>query len=732
MEDPGDSGGGTGAADAVPPEEVAAICEGRHGDPFAILGPHLRGGRRVVRAFVPGAEQLEALDEQGGLLGALACLDPRGFFSGPVAGSGPYRLRARRAGAEWCFHDPYAFWPSLGPLDLHLFAEGTHRELGRVFGAQPMTLAGVEGVRFAVWAPNARRVSVVGPFNHWDGRRHPMRLRREAGVWEIFLPGLGPGEVYVYEILGADGHLLPLKADPVGRFAERPPGRGSVVVAPLPPPPARSGIPAGPEAPVSIYEVHAGSWMRGEGDRRLDWDELAERLPPYAADLGFTHIELLPVTEHPFDGSWGYQPIGLFAPVSRLGTPEGFARFVKAAHRAGLGVILDWVPSHFPADAHGPARFDGTALYEHADPREGWHPDWNTLVVNLGRNEVRSHLLSSALHWLRDAGCDGLRVDAVASMLYRDYSRKPGDWVPNIHGGRENLEAIGFLRALNAALRETLPDAVTIAEESTAWPGVSAPPEQGGLGFSYKWNMGWMNDTLAYFRQDPVHRSWHHRRITFGLLYAFSERFVLPLSHDEVVHGKGSLLGKMPGDAWQRFANLRALFGLMWGHPGKKLLFMGGEFAQAREWNHDTSLDWHLLADPSHRGVQSWVRDLNRLYRAEPALHRRDCRADGFRWAVVEDAGASVFAWLRFAEDADPPLLVVLNLTPVPRHGYRIGVPRPGFWAEALNSDAAEYGGSGMGNLGGVASTPQPMHGMADSLSLTLPPLSALFLRWRG
>jgi 1,4-alpha-glucan branching enzyme len=713
-------------------EAIAAVCEGRCGDPFAILGPHRVGGRRVVRAFVPGAESLAAIGEDGAQLGTLELLDPRGFFAGPVEGDSPYRLRARRGEAEWTFDDPYAFWPSLGPLDLHLFAEGTHRELGRVFGAQPMIQAGVEGVRFAVWAPNARRVSVVGPFNHWDGRRHPMRLRREAGVWEIFLPGLGPGEIYVFEILGADGHLLPLKADPVGRFAERAPATGSIVVPALPAPPARSGIPAAPDAPVSIYEVHAGSWMRGEGNRRLDWDELAERLPAYAADLGFTHIELLPVTEHPFEGSWGYQPIGLFAPVSRLGTPEGFARFVKAAHRAGLGVILDWVPSHFPADAHGPARFDGTALYEHADPREGWHPDWNTLVFNLGRNEVRSHLVSSALHWLRDVGCDGLRVDAVASMLYRDYSRKPGEWVPNIHGGRENLEAIGFLRALNAAVREVVPDAVTIAEESTAWPGVSASPEQGGLGFHYKWNMGWMNDTLAYFRQDPVHRSWHHNRITFGLLYAFSERFVLPLSHDEVVHGKGSLLAKMPGDDWQRFANLRALFGLMWGHPGKKLLFMGGEFAQAREWNHDISLDWHLLADPRHRGVQAWVRDLNRLYRGEPALHRRDCRGDGFRWAVVEDAGASVFAWLRFGEEGDAPVLVVLNLTPVPRHGYRIGVPRAGFWAEALNSDATAYGGSGMGNLGGVASTPQPMHGMADSVSLTLPPLSALFLRWRG
>jgi 1,4-alpha-glucan branching enzyme len=713
-------------------EDIAALCEGRHGDPFAVLGPHREGGQRVVRAFVPGAEGVEALSPAGEVLGTLACLDPRGLFAGPVAGEGPYRLRARRGEVEWCFHDPYAFWPSLGPLDLHLFAEGTHRELGRVLGAQPMTIAGVEGVRFAVWAPNARRVSVVGPFNHWDGRRHPMRLRREAGVWEIFLPGLSPGEPYFYEILGAEGHLLPLKADPVGRFAERPPFTGSVVAAPLPPPPPRSGIPAGPEAPLAIYEVHALSWQRGEGGRHLSWDELAERLLPYVADLGFTHIELLPITEHPFEGSWGYQPVGLFAPTARLGPPEAFARFVAAAHRAGIGVILDWVPGHFPADPHGPARFDGTCLYEHADPREGWHPDWHTLITNLGRNEVRAHLLSSALHWLRDFGCDGLRVDAVASLLYRDYSRRPGEWVPNIHGGRENLEAIAFLRALNGTLRALLPDAIAIAEESTAWPGVTAAPEAGGLGFSYKWNMGWMNDTLAYMRQDPVHRSWHHQRITFGLLYAFSERFVLPLSHDEVVHGKGSLLAKMPGDEWQRFANLRALFGLMWGHPGKKLLFMGGEFAQRAEWNHDATLEWHLLSDPPHRGVQAWVRDLNRLYRSEPALHRRDCHPEGFRWAVVEDAAHSVFAWFRFGEAEDPPVLVVLNLTPVPRQGYRIGVPRPGFWAEVLNSDATAYGGSGMGNLGGLPSMPQPMHGYPDSLCLTLPPLSALFLRWQG
>jgi 1,4-alpha-glucan branching enzyme len=492
--------------------------------------------------------------------------------------------------------------------------------------------------------------------------------------------------------------------------------------------PRRGGPPLAADAPVSIYEVHAGSWARGEGGRMLSWDELATRLIPHARGLGFTHLELLPVTEFPFDGSWGYQPTGLFAPTSRFGPPEAFQRFVDAAHVAGLGVIVDWVPAHFPSDAHGLVRFDGTCLYEHQDPREGFHHDWNTLIYNFGRHEVRGFLIASALRWLRDFGCDGLRVDAVASLLYRDYSRKPGEWIPNVHGGRENLEAIAFLQELNEAVAEHAPWAAMIAEESTAWPGVTAPTAAGGLGFTFKWNMGWMNDTLAYMAKEPVHRRWHHDWLTFGLLYAFSERFVLPLSHDEVVHGKRSLLGRMPGDTWQRFANLRAYLGFMWGHPGKKLLFMGGELGQPDEWNHDVSLPWHLRDDPLHDGVTRWVGDLNALLRETPALFRNDARPEGFTWSVVDDRDNSVIAFVRHGGLGDPPVLVISNFTPVPRHGYRVGVPRGGFWAERLNSDAAVYGGSGLGNGGGVMADDVPEKGFTHRLSLTVPPLATLFL----
>jgi 1,4-alpha-glucan branching enzyme len=555
-----------------------------------------------------------------------------------------------------------------------------------------------------------------------------MRLRIEAGVWELFIPGLGPGARYKYELIGADGTLLPLKADPCAGQAEHPPATASIVPAPLPPHPRMPGPPLAADAPVSIYEVHLGSWMRGEGGRALTWDELAERLVPYARGLGFTHLELLPITEFPFDGSWGYQPIGMFAPTSRFGPPEGFRRFVDRAHEAGLGVILDWVPAHFPTDAHGLARFDGTHLYEHADPREGFHQDWRTLIYNLGRHEVRGFLIASALTWLRDFGCDGLRVDAVASLLYRDYSRKAGEWVPNIHGGRENLEAIGFLRELNEAVAEHAPWASVIAEESTAWPGVTTPVAEGGLGFGFKWNMGWMNDTLAYVSRDPVHRRWHHDKLTFGLLYAFSERFVLPLSHDEVVHGKRSLLGRMPGDSWQRFATLRAYFGFMWGHPGKKLLFMGGELAQPDEWNHAASLPWHLLGDPLHAGVSAWVRDLNALLAATPALYRNDASPEGFSWSVVDDRDHSTYAFCRYGRGNDAPALVISNFTPVPRPGYRIGVPCGGFWAERLNSDSALYGGSNLGNAGGVPAEAVPAHGHAQSIVITLPPLATLIL----
>jgi 1,4-alpha-glucan branching enzyme len=710
-------------------QAFAALAEGRHGDPFAWLGRH----GKVVRAFLPGARAVSVVTRAGAPLGALHALEPGGAFAGEIDDATDYRLRITWPEAEQETEDPYAFPPLLGALDLHLIAEGRHRELGRVLGAHAMEIAGVPGVRFAVWAPNARRVSVVGDFNGWNGLRHPMRLRIEAGVWEIFIPRLAPGARYKYELLGPDGALLPQKADPCGGQAERPPATASVVPQPPAPMPERIGGPSqAPDAPISIYEVHALSWMRREDGTSLDWDELGDRLVPYAAGLGFTHIELLPITEHPFEGSWGYQPVGLFAPTARLGPPEACRRFVARAHAAGLGVIIDWVPAHFPTDAHGLGRFDGTALYEHADPREGFHRDWSTLIYNVGRNEVRGFLIASALHWLRDVGCDGLRVDAVASMLYRDYSRQPGEWVPNVHGGRENLEAVAFFRELNEAVAEHAPWASVMAEESTAWPGVSAPVAEGGLGFGYKWNMGWMHDTLHYMARDPIHRTHHHDEMTFGLVYAFSERFVLPLSHDEVVHGKGSLLGRMPGDRWQRFANLRAYLGFMWAHPGKKLLFMGGEIAQAREWNHDAQIDWPLLDDPMHAGTQLLVRDLNQALRATPALHRRDTDVNGFAWIVGDDRTNCVFAFLRFGEAEDPPVLVAGNFTPIPRHGYRIGVPRGGRWVERINTDAAAYGGSGIGNPRGVVAEPIPAHGQDQSVVLDVPPLACLMLLPEG
>ncbi|MBB5694576.1 1,4-alpha-glucan branching protein GlgB [Muricoccus pecuniae] len=715
----------------APMEAIQAIVEGRHGDPFAVLGAH--GGR--VRSFQPGALSVEAVPA-GGAPVALGQVHDIGMFEGEVP-AGPYTLRITWPGGVQETEDPYAFGPLLGDMDIYLFSEGRHHEMGRVFGARAMTVEGVPGVRFAVWAPNARRVSVVGEFNNWDGRRHPMRLRGGAGVWEIFVPRLAPGARYKYEILGAHGGVLPLKADPVAAQSELAPGTSSIVTKPVSHPwndaawmDRRAGLQA-PDAPISIYEVHPSSWWRAENGEAPDWDGLAARLIPYVRGMGFTHVELLPIMEHPFGGSWGYQPLGLFAPTARFGTPEGFSRFVDHCHEAGIGVILDWVPAHFPSDPHGLGQFDGTALYEHADPREGFHRDWNTLIYNFGRNEVRGFLIASALHWLEHYHVDGLRVDAVASMLYRDYSRNAGEWVPNIHGGRENLEAVAFIKELNEVVRARCPGAIMVAEESTAWPGVSASVSEGGLGFHYKWNMGWMHDTLHYMQEDPVNRRWHHGQMTFGLVYAFSEKFMLPLSHDEVVHGKGSLLRKMPGDDWQKRANLRAYLSFMWTHPGKKLLFMGGEIAQPTEWNHDTQIPWHLLDDPRHRGVQELVRDLNRAYRAHPALHQRDADPAGFAWVVGDDAGNSVLAFLRYAEGA-APALVVCNLTPVPREGYRIGVPSAGWWREILNSDAASYGGSGLGNAGGAEAREEASHGQPASLTLTLPPLATLILSPQG
>ncbi len=659
---------------------------------------------------------------------------PQGLFAGRVSSEDPYLLRITWPGAVQEIEDPYSFGPLLGELDLHLFNEGRHFELAEHLGANVTTIDGVAGVRFAVWAPNAQAVSVVGDFNTWDPRRNPMRLRFPAGVWELFIPRIGAGTRYKFAIVGPDGSRLPFKADPLARATEPPPATSSVVMDPTPFVwhdetwmQQRLGRHRA-DAPITIYEMHAASWFHPEG-RIPTWDELAERLVPYVSEMGFTHIELMPVAEHPFGGSWGYQPLSLFAPSARFGPPEGFARFVDACHRANVGVLVDWVPAHFPTDVHGLARFDGTALYEHQDPREGYHQDWNTYIYNFGRREVQGFLIASGLYWLEQYHVDGLRVDAVASMLYRDYSRAQGQWIPNVYGGRENLEAIGFLRHFNAVVGERCAGAVTIAEESTAWPGVSRPISEGGLGFWYKWNMGWMHDTLRYMELDPVHRHWHHNDMTFGLLYAFSENFVLPLSHDEVVYGKHSLIGKMPGDNWQRFANLRSYFGYMWGHPGKKLLFMGAEIAQEHEWSHDGEIDWTALGNPLQLGIQRLVRDLNRIYAAEAALHQRDAVSTGFRWVVGDDTANSVFAFLRYGNEAAPPVLVVSNMTPVPRSGYRIGVPRPGLWRELLNTDSSFYGGSDIGNGGAVATTPVQSHGEAQSLELTLPPLATLFMR---
>jgi 1,4-alpha-glucan branching enzyme len=715
----------------LPRTEAEALAYGRHGDPFKVLGPRDTSTGRVIRAFLPGANGVEVLRRSDrSIIGKLEPAQPDGFFEGTVTDRAPYLLRIRWPGATQETEDPYSFGPVLGELDLHLFNEGRHFEMAKVLGANAMTVQGVPGVAFSVWAPNATRVAVVGDFNSWDSRRHPMRLRYPAGVWELFVPRVPPGARYKFDIVGAGGVPVAQKADPLAKQAEPPPATASIVASPQPFDwhdgewMARRADRQRSDAPISIYEVHAGSWMRA----CQTWDDMADRLIPYAVDMGFSHLELLPITEHPFGGSWGYQPLGLFAPTGRYGSPEAFARFVDRAHAAGLGIILDWVPAHFPTDAHGLARFDGTALYEHLDPREGFHRDWNTFIYNFGRREVQGFLIASALHWLEHFHVDGLRVDAVASMLYRDYSRG-SDWIPNIYGGREHLEAIDFLRHLNAVVQERHAGAVVIAEESTAWPGVTQPVSELGLGFAYKWNMGWMHDTLHYMARDPIYRQYHHDGLTFGLIYAFSERFILPLSHDEVVHGKGSLIGRMPGDRWQKFANLRAYFGFMWSHPGKKLLFMGGEIAQEREWNHDGEIDWFLLDNPDHAGMQRLVRDLNALYRREPALHRRDASGEGFRWVIGDDRANSVFAYLRQGAEGDPPVLVVCNMTPAPRHHYRIGVPRSGYWREIANTDSRFYGGSDMGNDGGAATTADPAHGEPQSLDLTLPPLATIMLR---
>lgn len=716
-----------------------ALVEGRHGDPFSILGRHPVGDTHVVRALLPGATAVDVVDaDSDAVIARMEQVFQGGLFAADIGSHGTYRFQIHWPDAVQETEDPYSFGLLLGELDLHLIAQGTHYDLARALGAQPIEVEDVSGVRFAVWAPNAQRVSVVGDFNAWDGRRHPMRLRASAGIWELFVPRLGPGERYKFEIIDRNGYTLPQKADPVARASEAAPSTASIVASNAPfrwsddEWMRRDDVRDG-EGAMSVYEVHLESWLRipEDGNRNLDWIELSQRLIPYAADLGFTHIELLPIMEHPFGGSWGYQPLGLFAPTGRYGTPEDFAYFVDRCHAAGIGVIVDWVPAHFPTDVWGLARFDGTALYEHEDPREGFHKDWNTLIYNLGRNEVKGFLIASALEWLEHYHVDALRVDAVASMLYRDYSRNAGEWIPNQYGGRENLESVEFFKHLNSIIHQRCPHAFTVAEESTAWPGVTRPPEEGGLGFDFKWNMGWMHDSLHYMQEDPVYRKYHHGTMTFGMVYAYSERFMLPLSHDEVVHGKGSLLGKMPGDIWQKHANLRAYFGFMWAHPGKKLLFMGGEIAQGTEWNHDSSVHWDLLDDPMHAGVQRLIRDLNHLYAAEPALQYGDLHPEGFEWAVGDDAENSIFGIMRWSQDRSSCVLALSNMTPVPRHDYRLGVPRPGRWVEVLNSDASCYGGSNLGNVDawtdGVSS-----HGKEQSVQLVLPPLSTIYLRWKG
>jgi 1,4-alpha-glucan branching enzyme len=721
------------------PDAFDALGAARHADPFSILGPHLDDGAVVIRAFHPSAERVEAVAAEGttemrrvhgaGIFEA-DFPDARGIFD--------YRLRVfYPAGDAVEIDDPYRYGRVITEYDLFLFAQGKHTRIFEKLGAHLMRIGEADGTHFAVWAPNAERVSVVGDFNLWDGRVHSMRRLAPSGVWEIFIPGVGEGQRYKFEIRStAHGEVL-LKTDPYGFLFEQPPMTASIVtrrdyawrdaqwfVD-------RAGQNAWFARPMAIYEVHLGSWARvpEDRDRSLTYRELADRLIPYVTEMGYTHIELLPVMEHPYSPSWGYQVTGFFAPTSRFGRPDDFKAFVERCHQAGIAVILDWVPGHFPKDAHGLARFDGTSLYEHADPRQGEHRDWGTLIFNYGRNEVRNFLLANALYWLEEYHVDGLRVDAVASMLYLDYSRPEGQWVPNQFGGRENLDAIDFMRELNALTHGEHAGSITVAEESTAFPSVSRPTYLGGLGFTYKWNMGWMNDTLEYVKQDPIFRRYHHRLLTFSLLYAFSENYILPFSHDEVVHMKGSIWGKAPGDDWQKAATLRVLYGYMYAHPGKKLMFMGCEFGQRREWSHDRSLDWHLLDDPLHGGLRNFMRDLNRIYASEPALHQCDFESQGFQWIDCNDSDNSVVSLMRRALSHDDFVVAILNFTPVPRHGYVVGVPAAASFSEILNSDAALYGGTNIGNAGLAVPEPIPAHGFEQSLRLTLPPLGFLLLK---
>ena len=720
---------------------IEKIVQGADGDPFSFLGIHSSadGDGVVIRAFRPHAERVYAVDARSGQIAlALERVHPAGFFSGELARTEPfpYLLRERARGETVEFDDPYRFGEILGETDAWLIAEGKHLRLWDVLGAHPRTIDGVEGVTFVVWAPNAHRVSVVGEFNGWDGRVHPMRFRAECGVWELFIPGDLIGKPYKYELIGPSGALLPLKTDPLAFACEVRPATASIV--------APSSLYAwtderwlkergeriARDRPVAIYEVHLGSWRRkGErGDMFLNYRELADELIPYVEDLGFTHIELMPITEHPFDGSWGYQPTGMFAPTSRYGTPDDFRAFVDRAHRAGIGVLMDWVPGHFPTDAHGLGNFDGTHLYEHADPRKGFHYEWGTWVYNLGRAEVANFLIASALYWLGEFHVDALRVDAVSSIIYLDYDREPGQWLPNETGGRENLEAAAFLRRLNELVYAEFPSTTTIAEEATSWPMVSAPTYLGGLGFGYKWNMGWMNDTLSLFARDPLYRGQHFDELTFSLMYAFSENYILPLSHDEVVHLKRSLIGRMPGDDDARFASLRTLYAWMLVHPGKKLLFMGSEFAQEGEWSEARSLDWHQLEDPRRRALTDYVRDLNRIYRSTPALFACDDDWQGFEWIDCGDRARGIVACIRRDPKNGTFVVAIMNLSGTGCEGYPIGVPVSGRYREILNTDAAAYGGRDRGNFGFVDAVEAPLHGKSVSIQLYVPPQSLILL----
>ncbi len=732
---------------AIGQEDIDLLAGARHWDPFSVLGPHVvEIGKKkavAVRAMLPAVERAFVLTSEGGKKRRteMARLHPDGVFEAVYPHTRdlfPYRLEAIAGdGRRRTLDDPYAFGCVLTDFDIHLLGEGSHLEQYRKLGSHPLRMGDVSGVSFAVWAPNAERVSVVGDFNGWDGRAHPMRNRGECGIWEMFIPGLGDGDLYKYEIRARESGDVFTKSDPHAFRFEAPPRTGSIVCD-------IDGFPWADgewmeqrgrrnvlESPMSVYEVHLGSWKRRteDGNRYLTYRELADELIPYVKEMGYTHIELMPVAEHPFDGSWGYQPLGYFAPTARFGRPADFMAFIDSCHRAGIGLILDWVPAHFPKDAHGLNWFDGSHLYEHADPRKGEHRDWGTLIFNYGRREVANFLLSNALFWLEKYHVDGLRVDAVASMLYLDYSRNPGEWIPNEFGGNENLDAIAFIKRMNEIVHARCPGAVTIAEESTAWPAVSRPVYLGGLGFTLKWNMGWMHDMLAFFEKEPVHRKFHHGQLTFALLYAFHENFVLPFSHDEVVHMKGSMLGKMPGDLWQRFANLRLLYAYMYAHPGKKLLFMGDEIAQWNEWDHDASLQWDLLRWDSHKGVQAFVRDLNRCHASLRPLHEVDFRPEGFEWIDFHDVDNSIVSFLRRGKNPNDAVVCVFNFTPVVREKYRVGVPAPGFYREVLNSDASLYGGGNVGNAGGAAADAVPWNGRDHSILLTLPPLGALFLR---